>query len=105
MPRPKSERHSSDLDAEIARLEQERKLLIQSEDQGRGAIVRDILTGPSGNSLRTFLEPLVAGRDSFLFGIAAQNSAKQATPRPRQSAARPLVESGSRQGIEARTAT
>jgi hypothetical protein len=33
MPRPKSECHSTDLDAEIARLEQERKRLIQSEDQ------------------------------------------------------------------------
>lgn len=69
MPRPKSERHSTDLDAEIARLEQERKRLIQSEDQRRGAIVRDCLSGSNGSQLRDALRPLVNSRDAFLFGL------------------------------------
>lgn len=69
MPRPKSERHSTDLDAEIARLEQERKRLIQSEDQRRGAIVRACLGGPDGSQLRNVLRPLVNSRDAFLFGL------------------------------------
>lgn len=103
MPRPKSERHSSELDAEIARLEHERKRLIQSEDQRRGAIIRELLTGPSGSSLRATLRPLVAIRDSFLFGLEVEpDSAKPAAPRSRQSAARP-TESSSRQSIEAGT--
>lgn len=104
MPRPKSERHSSDLDAEIARLEQERKRLIQSEDQRRGAIIRELLTGPFGSSLRTTLRPLVASRDSFLFGLEIEpESAKPAAPRSRQSAARPLTKSISRPSIGAGT--
>jgi hypothetical protein len=104
MPRLKSERHSTDLDAEIARLEQERKRLIQSEDQRRGAIIRELLAGPSGSSLRAILQPLVAGRDSFLFGLdVPSNGTKQAAPRSRQSATRSLVESSSRHSIEAGT--
>ena len=69
MARPKSERRSSDLEAEIARLEEERNRLVQSEDQRRGAIIRELLTGPSGDSLRASLQPLVATRDAFLFGL------------------------------------
>jgi hypothetical protein len=69
MPRPKSERHSSDLDTEIARLEHERKRLIQSEDQRRGAIIRDCLRGPNGAQLRDALRKLVNSRDAFLFGL------------------------------------
>jgi hypothetical protein len=71
MPRPKSERHSTDLDAEIARLGQERKRLIQSEDQRRGAIIRDCLAGSNGPQLRTVLQPLINSRDAFLFGLDA----------------------------------
>ena len=69
MPRPKSERHSSDLDAEITRLEQERKRLIQSEDQRRGAIIRECLRGPNGSQIRDVLRPLLNSRDCFLFGL------------------------------------
>lgn len=104
MPRPKSERHSGDLDIEIAHLEQERKRLVQAEDQRRGAIIRELLAGPSGSPLRTILQPLVAGRDSFLFGLdVPSNGAKQAAPRSRQSATRSLIESSSRHSIEAGT--
>ena len=85
MPRAKSERHSTDLDVEIARLEQERKRLIQSEDQRRGAIVRDCLHGPNGGQLRDALRPLVNSRDHFLFGLesppASSDKASDSAPR------------------------
>jgi hypothetical protein len=100
MPRPKSERHSSDLAAEIARLEQERKRSIQSEDQRRGAIIRELLAGPANNALQSTLQRLVAGRDAFLFGLeATDNSGKLPSQRSRMTA-RPAVESTSRQSIE-----
>jgi hypothetical protein len=89
MPRPKSDRHSSDLDAEIARLEQERKRLIQSEDQRRGAIIRDLLAGANGSALRALLQPLIGTRDAFLFGFAtpvvdsSQGDVRPATSRRR----------------------
>lgn len=86
MPRPKSERHSTDLDAEIARLEQERKRLIQSEDQRRGAIIRDCLSGANGTHLRDVLRPLVASRDAFLFGLESRpvssDKSSDSAPRP-----------------------
>lgn len=101
MPRPKSERHSSDLDAEITRLEQERKRLIQSEDQRRGAIIRECLRGPNGGQLRDVLRPLVDTRDCFLFGLESPPSSgdKSGDSAPRasrrhvgQSAQLPLAE-------------
>ena len=78
MPRPKSERHSTDLDVEIARLEQERKRLIHSEDQRRGAIIRELLAGENGGALRALLSREVGARDAFLFGL--ENSAVAARP-------------------------
>ena len=75
MPRPKSDRHSSDLDAEIARLEQERKRLIQTEDQRRGAIIRELLAAKNGGALRALLQPLIGTRDAFLFGVDAPSTA------------------------------
>jgi hypothetical protein len=102
MPRPKSERHSRDLEAEIARLEQERKRAIESEDRRRGAIIRDLLTGTAGNSLRTTLEPLVPTRDAFLFGLEVPNgSVKQSNAAPARRNSRLFVESNSRRTIEA----
>ena len=86
MPRPKSERHSSDLDVEIERLEQERKRLIQSEDQRRGAIIRDCLTGKCGDQIRDLLHPLVGARDAFLFGLESPDeSAASPADRPRRT--------------------
>lgn len=69
MGRPKNEKHSSDIDAEIRRLEEEKQRLIVAEDQRRGAIIRECLTGKSGESLRGILRPLVAPRDAFLFDL------------------------------------
>lgn len=84
MPRPKSERHSTDLLAEIARLEQERKRLIQSEDQRRGAIIRELLAGGNAGALRALLQPVVNPRDAYLFSVdPAASGAKKADYRPR----------------------
>lgn len=88
MPRPKSERHSSDLDTEIARLEQERKRLIQSEDQRRGAIVRDCLRGPNGTQLRDALRALVNSRDAFLFGLELPSVSSELSNSPAPKATR-----------------
>ena len=74
MPRPKSERNSAHLDAEIARLEQERKRLVQAEDQRRGSIVREFLATLNGNQLRDVLRPFVTSRDAFLFGLELTSS-------------------------------
>ena len=84
MPRPKSERNSIDLDAEIARLEQERKRLIQSEDQRRGSIVRECLASLNGQQLREVLRPFVNSRDAFLFGLGSvpSISARRSKPSP-----------------------
>jgi len=102
MPRPKAERNSTDLDAEIARLEQERKRLIEAEDQRRGAILRNLLGGTAGNSLRTILQPLVLDRDAFLFGLEVPNgSGKKADAAPARRSAATSVESNSQLTIEA----
>ena len=101
MPRPKTERNSSDLDAEIALLEQERKRLIEAEDQRRGAILRNLLGGTAGNSLRTILQPLVPGRDAFLFGLDVPNgSVKQPDASGTRRNSRPFVGPNSRRTIE-----
>jgi hypothetical protein len=70
MPRPKSHHSSTDIDAQIRRLEQERERLVVLEDQRRGAIIRDCLNGKSADSIRTVLEPIVNPRDAALFGIS-----------------------------------
>jgi hypothetical protein len=100
MARPKSERRSSDLEAEIARLEEERNRLIQTEDQRRGAIIRELLSGPGGDSLRMTLQPLVAARDAFLFGLEGNSK----SGRSHASAVHPVVEPNSREPIEAGSA-
>jgi hypothetical protein len=69
MGRPRNEKHSADIDAEIRRLEEEKRRLIAAEDQRRGAIVRECLSGKSGDELRDILRPLVAPRDAFLFEL------------------------------------
>jgi len=103
MPRPKSERHSTDLDAEIARLEQERKRLVQSEDQRRGAIIRDCLAGSNGAQLKAVLQPLINSRDAFLFRLEAvtitPDHPKAAT---KSAASRRTVGEPSGQVVEAR---
>ena len=69
MGRPKNEKRSSDIDAEIRRLEEEQQRLIIAEDQRRGAIIRECLTGKSGDRLREIIRPVVAPRDAFLFAL------------------------------------
>jgi len=62
MSRPKSEKNSIGL-------EQERKRLVQSEDQRRGTIVRECLAGLDADQLRDLLRPFVNKRDAFLIGL------------------------------------
>jgi hypothetical protein len=94
MPRPKSERNSTDLDVEIARLEQERKRLIQSEDQRRGSIVRECLASLNGDQLREVLRPFVNSRDAFLFDLesvptSSERSSKSVPARARGRTSQP----------------
>lgn len=69
MARPKNEKRSADIDAQIRQLEGERRRVIIAEDQRRGAIIREALSGKSGDQLRELLRPLVAPRETFLFGL------------------------------------
>lgn len=69
MPRPKTQRSSSDIAAEIRRLEQEKKRLILAEDQQRGSIIRDCLNGPAGESLKSLLRSAIPSRYAALFGL------------------------------------
>jgi hypothetical protein len=103
MPRPKSERHSTDLDAEITRLEQERKRLIESEDQRRGAIIRDCLASSNGPQLRAVLQPLINSRDAFLFGLEGERmSASRPSGATRATTSRRAAGEPSGQTVEAR---
>jgi hypothetical protein len=106
MARPKSERHSTELAAEIARLEDERKRLIQSEDQRRGSLIREILAQSKGEELRALLAPLVASRDAFLFGLeplqAVRSTPKAKQVRERATTAESAPESGRRPADSAR---
>jgi hypothetical protein len=79
MGRPKNEKHSSDIDAEIRRLEEEKQRLIIAEDQRRGAIIREYLSGKAGDRLREILRPLVVPRDAFLFGLDVTEHSNAAT--------------------------
>ena len=83
MARPKAHQSSTDVDAQIRRLEQEKQRLIVAEDQRRGAIIRDCLTGTLGDSIRGILRPIVAARDASLFGIGTTEQPASETPRVR----------------------
>jgi hypothetical protein len=69
MARPKNEKSSADVTAEIRRLEQEKRRLIASEDQRRGALIREHLAGPIGERLRSVLGSFITPRDAFLFQL------------------------------------
>ena len=93
MTRPK--RHptyhtSADIDAEIRRLEAERQRLIDAEDQRRGALIREYLSGANGDALRTALGACVSPRDIVLFALdgAPLDGPGAADRRPRSRAAR-----------------
>lgn len=78
MGRPKNEKHSGDIDAQIRQLEEEKQRLILAEDQRRGAIIRECLSGKSADQLRNILRPLIAPRDAFLFRLEQPMSARAA---------------------------
>ena len=71
MTRPKRHQSSADVDAEIRRLEAERRRLLDAEDQRRGALIREYLDTPNGHALREALGPFVSPRDVSLFGLSA----------------------------------
>jgi hypothetical protein len=78
MPRPKSVRSSADLAAEIGRPKQEQKRLVLLEDQRRGALLREALSGPRGDRLREALRPIIRERDAALFGFGSERAARAA---------------------------
>lgn len=90
MPRPRTHQSSADIDAQIHRLEQERQRLIQAEDQRRGAIIRECLSGPIGEDLRRLLEHVVAPRDAFLFGIQPAPAESKTSASPASKARRSI---------------
>jgi len=80
MGRPKIEKNSSDIAAEIARLEQEKRRLIQAEDQRRGAIIRECLSGSNSTQLRDALRAVVSPRDSYLFNPESASNGADRSP-------------------------
>ena len=72
MPRHKTIQSSADIAAEIGRLKREQERLVMLEDQRRGAVLREVLSGPAGDHLREILRPLVRGRDASLFDLRAR---------------------------------
>ena len=95
MPRPKRNRNSTELDAEIARVQQEAGAQLQRlqeerrsaqhrEDCRRGEVLRAYLDGPCGAEIRRVLDPIVAAKDRSLFDLPP--SARQASASPSRRA-------------------
>lgn len=81
MARPKLHRNTTELDAEIARvqretgaelrrLQDERQEAEGREDRRRGEVVRACLAGSHGDALRRVLAASVSEKDRPLFGVA-----------------------------------
>ncbi len=88
MSRKKRVQSSSDIAAEIGRLEQERQRAIVAEDQRRGALLREYLGGAQGRAVRAALAPAVGPRDAYLFDFANVTEASEdATTSERQALA------------------
>lgn len=78
MARPRNHQSSTDVEVQIRRLQEEKQRLITSEDQRRGALIREYLAGSTGADLRDLLRPIVSNRDAVLFGLEPITR----TPRP-----------------------
>lgn len=79
MARRKQPQTSADVVAEIRRLEEQRERLIAIEDQRRGALLRECLTGRNGDAIRNVLGRVIPRRDAHLFGLdsgVAETSAR-----------------------------
>ena len=69
MPRKPAPRSSDDIAREIERLQEQRAQLESTEHTRRGELLRQLLHGPQGDTLRQVLDPLVTGNDRHLFGL------------------------------------
>ncbi len=107
MPRPKTHQSSADIDAQIHRLEEEKRRLIVAEDQRRGAIIRDCLAGPTGEDLRLLLAPVISPREASLFGIeptaSAGPKASVSNARTSSKPRRPTLASGAGESQQSAT--
>jgi hypothetical protein len=86
MSRPKRLHTSADIAAEIRRLEEERQRAIIAEDQRRGALLREYLTGPHGPAVRAALAPALGARDAYLFDFTRGDVAAPGAPPPELAA-------------------
>jgi hypothetical protein len=69
MSRQKKPQSSAEIEAQIRRLQEERERVIATEDQRRGALIRECLSGRNGDELRTALQRAVSARDAHLFDL------------------------------------
>ena len=69
MPRKPQPQTSEEIAREIERLQRQRAQIETAEHTRRGELVRQYLSGPKGDELRTLLEPLVGSADRHLFGL------------------------------------
>ena len=81
MARPKLHRNTTELDAQIARVQRETEAELRRlqderheaegrEDRRRGEVVRACLAGSHGDALRRVLAASVSAKDRPLFGVA-----------------------------------
>lgn len=84
MTRRRSPPTSAAIEAQIRELEERRRAVEIAEDQRRGELVREYLAGGSGDALRSLLDPLIAPRDRYLFGMdrATSGRANEGTQEP-----------------------
>lgn len=105
MGRPKTNRSSAEIEAQIARVQRERDDEVKRldgirreaqavENRRRGELLTTYLGGPKGDDLRRILDAVAAPKDRPLFGLngtamAAPRSANSAAPRDEQPRAAP----------------
>jgi hypothetical protein len=84
MPRKPAPRSSDEIAREIKRLQEQRAQLETTEHTRRGELLRQLLHGPQGETLRQVLDPLVTGNDRHLFGLPPATRGARARPEPAQ---------------------
>lgn len=80
MSRQKRAQSSAEIEAAIRRLQEERERAVAAEDQRRGALIREYLSGRNGADIRSALERAVSSRDAYLFNLG-DTPAEQSVPR------------------------
>ena len=79
MSRQKRTQSSAEIETEIRRLQEERERAIAAEDQRRGALIREYLSGGNGFEIRAALERAVSSRDAYLFNLDGAGADQLAT--------------------------